>query len=177
MYYTDRLVLKTANEINVEDMLDYYRENRQHLGPYEPTRDDTFYTFREQSIQLAYDQDNLRNEMGLKLYLSKPGMNRIIGILNFSQIIKGAFCSCYVGYGLDARYTGQGYMHEALKLGIQIMFKEYGLHRIEGNVMPRNTRSIAVLEKLGFVPEGLAKKYLKINGVWEDHRHYVLLNE
>jgi ribosomal-protein-alanine N-acetyltransferase len=57
------------------------------------------------------------------------------------------------------------------------MFGEYGLHRIEANIMPRNAASLRVVEKAGFHREGLAKKYLKINGVWEDHIHMVLLND
>jgi ribosomal-protein-alanine N-acetyltransferase len=68
-------------------------------------------------------------------------------------------------------------MAEALRRGIQIIFEDYGLHRIEASIMPRNQRSIKVTEKLGFVNEGLSRRYLKINGVWEDHIHMVLLNE
>ena len=68
-------------------------------------------------------------------------------------------------------------MTEALRRGIQIIFEDYGLHRIEASIMPRNQRSIKVTEKLGFVNEGLSRRYLKINGVWEDHIHMVLLNE
>jgi [ribosomal protein S5]-alanine N-acetyltransferase len=57
------------------------------------------------------------------------------------------------------------------------MFQELGLHRIEANIMPKNKRSLRVVEKLGFYNEGLAYKYLKINGKWEDHIHMVLLND
>lgn len=177
MYTTDRLVLKTADEINVEDIMEYYRENKQHLKPYEPIREEGFYTYRNQSIQLSYDLEHLKNHTGLKLFITKSERNRIIGILNFSQIVMGGFCSCYLGYGLDEHFVGHGIMTEALEKGIKIMFEDYGLHRIEGNVMPRNTKSIAVLKKFDFEEEGLAKRYLKINGVWEDHIHYVLLNE
>ena len=57
------------------------------------------------------------------------------------------------------------------------MFNEFELHRIEANIMPKNIRSFTVVEKLGFYNEGMALKYLNINGIWEDHIHMVLLND
>jgi ribosomal-protein-alanine N-acetyltransferase len=57
------------------------------------------------------------------------------------------------------------------------MFGEYGLHRIEANIIPRNAASLRVAEKAGFLPEGIARKYLKIHGVWEDHVHMVRMND
>jgi ribosomal-protein-alanine N-acetyltransferase len=68
-------------------------------------------------------------------------------------------------------------MTEAIRKGIEIVFQECGLHRIEANILPRNLRSLRVAEKLGFVNEGLSRRYLCINGVWEDHIHMALLNE
>lgn len=68
-------------------------------------------------------------------------------------------------------------MTEALKKGIETAFGPLGLHRIEANIMPKNKASLRVAEKLDFKNEGLSTKYLKINGVWEDHIHMVLLNE
>ncbi|WP_330651588.1 GNAT family N-acetyltransferase [Tepidibacter aestuarii] len=68
-------------------------------------------------------------------------------------------------------------MSEAIKKGIDIIFNQYKLHRIEANIMPKNKASLRVVEKLGFYNEGLALKYLKINGKWEDHIHMVLLND
>jgi ribosomal-protein-alanine N-acetyltransferase len=82
-----------------------------------------------------------------------------------------------LGYKLDADEINKGYMTEALRKGIDIAFNEVGLHRIEANIMPKNKRSLRTVEKLGFYNEGLAYKYLKINGKWEDHIHMVLLNE
>ena len=72
--------------------------------------------------------------------------------------------------------TGQGYISEALEKSIELIFSEYNLHRIEAPVMPKNIPSIKVLDKLGFVEEGMTKKMLKVNGEWEDHIRYSLLN-
>ena len=68
-------------------------------------------------------------------------------------------------------------MTEAVNQVVTYAFDSLGLHRIEGNIMPRNKASIGVAKKCGFAEEGLSRKYLKINGVWEDHLHFVRLNE
>jgi len=177
MYKTKRLLLKTAKEISIEQLLDYYRENKEFFKPFEPERLESFFTYREQSIELANDIFYLEHHSALKLFICLKENERLIGILSFSQIILGPFKSCYIGYNLDEKKTGEGYMTEAIKTGIEIMFKDFGLHRIEGNVMQSNKASIRILEKLGFEYEGTAKKYLSINGRWEDHMHYTLLNE
>ena len=66
---------------------------------------------------------------------------------------------------------------EAVQKGSDVIFNEMNLHRIEANIMPKNKRSIRVVEKLGFCNEGLSRNYLKICGKWEDHIHMVLLND
>ncbi|MBN2794972.1 MAG: GNAT family N-acetyltransferase [Clostridia bacterium] len=177
MYETTRLQLCTAHEVDVTSVLEYYQENKIHLMPYEPVRNESYYTLREQGIMLREDRERLDSGVALKLFIKLKNHNKVIGIVHFSQLIMGAFCSCFVGYNLHESYVGYGYMTEALTKGVQIMFDEYGLHRIEGNIMPRNKRSIQTVLNVGFHEEGLAQKYLKINGIWEDHIHYVILNE
>lgn len=104
----------------------------------------------------------------------KPGT--IIGSIGLSNVVWGAFRSAHLGYKLDKDYINRGYMTMAVELVTNYAFSELGLHRIEGNVMPRNRRSLRVLEKCGYENEGLARYYLNINGVWEDHIHMVKLN-
>ena len=67
-------------------------------------------------------------------------------------------------------------MTAVVKAGIDVMFTDYGLHRIQANYMPSNTRSASLLERCGFVREGLAKSYLQIAGRWEDHVLTALVN-
>jgi ribosomal-protein-alanine N-acetyltransferase len=88
----------------------------------------------------------------------------------------GNFKSCFLGYKLDKDEINKGYMTEAIRETVQIMFDEHGLHRVEVNIIPRNARSLKVMEKLKFEREGFSKKYLEINGVWEDHIHFATYN-
>jgi len=178
MYKTKRLYLKTIKEVSTALILKYYERNREFLKLYEPLRDASYYTFTVQDQMRNFDIELFEQKSSLKLFLFKPSNeDEIIGILNFSQIVMNAFCSCYVGYSLSFDNEGVGYMSEALEMGINIMFKDYDLHRIEGNVMSTNHRSIGLLKKFNFINEGVSRHYLKINGQWEDHCHYVLLNE
>ena len=97
------------------------------------------------------------------------GKPEIIGFCNFSQIVRGPFQACYLGYHIDVAEEGKGLMSEAVQRAIQYMFEKQNMHRIMANYMPSNQRSGKLLQKLGFMIEGRAEKYLLINGQWEDH--------
>jgi ribosomal-protein-alanine N-acetyltransferase len=177
---TKRLCLKVIGPDFARQSLDYYTRNRTFLSEWNPIPAAEFYT-------LAYHQERLRIELAqmqggrlARFWLFKredAAFSTAIGNLALNNIVRGAFQSCHLGYQMDEREANQGFMTEALLRAIAFAFDELQLHRIEANVMPRNLRSRRVLAKLGFVEEGLARQYLKINGVWEDHIHYVMLND
>ncbi len=178
IYYTPRLCLKVLDSSSATLVTDYLIRNRDFMEEWESAKADSYFTREYQEANL--DKETAEAEAGriFRLWIFKKGEeDRIIGTVGFSNIIRGAFWSCHLGYKLDRDEINNGYITEAIRKGIEIIFGEFGLHRIEANIMPRNKPSLRVAEKLGFYNEGLAKKYLKINGVWEDHIHMVLLNE
>jgi len=178
IYCTERLILKALDESSAKIVFNYYLRNKSFLEEWEPKRNEEFYTEAYHKEQLKNDMSMMENKSLLRLWIFKKNdVKQTIGTIGFSNIVWGGFLSCYLGYKLDENEINQGYMTEAVKKGIDIMFKEYGLHRIEANIIPRNKRSLKVTEKLGFCNEGISKKYLKINGIWEDHIHMVLLND
>lgn len=177
-YTTERLILKVIDKSCVELVIDYYLRNKSFLEEWEPIKSDEFYTKQYQEEQLEKELDSIKNNNSLRLWIFKrEDESRIIGSVSFSNIVRGAFLSCHLGYKSDKDEVNKGYITEAVQRGIEIMFNEFGLHRIEANIIPKNKRSLRVVEKLGFYNEGLAYKYLKINGKWEDHIHMVLLND
>jgi ribosomal-protein-alanine N-acetyltransferase len=95
--------------------------------------------------------------------------HRVIGRVNYTQIARGPFQSCMLGYAIDGVHEGRGLMREALEATIEHVFTVIGLHRIQASFVPDNHRSGRLLERLGFAREGLAKNYLYINGAWRDH--------
>jgi len=180
IYETERLILKVLDETSADKVLDYYIRNKDFLGEWEPKHLCEFYTIEAQASQLRSNFNELEEKKALRLWIFKKADkedNRVIGCIAFNSIVWGSFLSCFLGYKLDKDEINKGYTTEALKKGIEIAFNEYKLHRLEANIMPKNVRSLRVVEKLGFYNEGLAHKYLKINGKWEDHIHMVLLNK
>lgn len=173
--YTDRLILQSSDISLSSAVAEYYSENKQFLAPLEPVREDDFYTESYQYRSLQLEQASLN---GIRFYIFKKGSpDRVIGTVALNNIVRGAFDSCFLGYKLSAGNENRGYMTEAVKAVVDFAFEALKLHRIEANIMPRNLPSLAVVRKCGFYEEGYAVKYLKINGVWEDHIHMVLRNE
>lgn len=101
----------------------------------------------------------------------------IVGSINLSQIFHGGFKSAYLGYQVGARFAGQGYMSEALKLVLGYAFNEMKLHRLEANIQPGNKASIALVKRAGFTKEGYSRRYLKICGRWRDHERWAIIAE
>ena len=176
-YETDRLVLRSISRRDAPLLLDYLSRNRDFLAGWEPIREESYYTPESVAEIIRSEHADHRRKSALKLHISKKGERRIIGYIGLSNIVRGAFLSCFVGCRLDSAEINRGYTTEALGEVIRIAFGSMGLHRIEANIMPSSVRSRRVVEKLGFTLEGLSRKYLRINGVWEDHLHYVLLND
>ncbi len=175
---TPRLYLSTGEPSMAPQIADYYRRNATFFQPWNPTMEPLFFTPEFQARKLRQELIQHRNRRLLKLWLSRPtAPEQVMGHVALSNIVWGGFLSCFLGYALDQRHNGQGYMQEALAALVTHAFEQLHLHRIEANIMPRNQASIRVVEKLGFVCEGLSPRYLKINGIWEDHCHYVRLNE
>jgi [ribosomal protein S5]-alanine N-acetyltransferase len=99
------------------------------------------------------------------------------GEVNLSAIQRGPFQSAYVGYWIDEKQAGHGYVPEALVATMRFAFDELQLHRIQIAIIPRNKASRRVVDKLGVREEGVAQRYLEINGVWEDHVRYAITAE
>jgi len=103
--------------------------------------------------------------------------DRLAGEMNVSAIQRGPFQNAYVGYWVDQRHAGQEYTPEALVVAMQFSFEELRLHRLQIAIIPRNKPSRRVVEKLGIRLEGMAERYLEINGNWEDHLRYAITTE
>jgi ribosomal-protein-alanine N-acetyltransferase len=101
----------------------------------------------------------------------------LVGVFVLSQIFRRAFQSAYLGYYASAEHAGQAYMSEALGLVLDDAFGRLRLHRVEANIQPGNTASLALVQRCGFRREGFSPRYLKIGGRWRDHERWAILAE
>ncbi len=102
------------------------------------------------------------------------GRSQLAGQLTVSGIVGGSAGWGQIGYWVDQRLAGRGIMPTAVAMATDFAFTTVGLHRIEITVRPENTRSLRVVEKLRFRPEGLRPRYLHIDGDWRDHLVFAL---
>lgn len=174
---TPRLILRTLTLRDAPLLLDFDTRNREFLAPWEPRREELYFTLTRAEATVKADARTARRDTGYRWHLFlKDSPPCIIGSVGLSNIVHGVFLSTHLGYRLDGTMTGRGFMTEAVSAVVHQAFTTLGLHRIEASAMPRNIPSRNLLKRLGFVEEGISHRYLKIAGVWEDHVRHVLLN-
>jgi len=176
-YLTPRMVMRPMAAAEAPALAAFLRANRRFLEPWGPVREDSFYTTEATARRLGAEDREYRAGRALPLYLFSRAGGDLLGSVTLSSIVRGPFQSAFLGYKLAAAATGHGFMTEAVSRVVRIAFETLNLHRVEANVMPRNRPSRAVLDRCGFDEEGASREYLRINGRWEDHLHYVILND
>lgn len=177
--HTERLTLFVAGPDDAERCAQFNRDNVEFLKPWEPPMGAAAFDplkLREVRAR-AVAEARAGSAYSFALAARGGGVETpILGWCTFSNVIRGIFQSCFLGYKLDRRVQGQGYMTEGLTGAIDYLFSTARLHRIAANYMPHNQRSAAVLRRLGFTVEGTARDYLFIGGRWRDHVLTSLVN-
>ena len=154
--------IREVTAADAEELAALYKENRDFLAPFEPIRPRWFFTADGQHERLA--------EPPVDTYrFAIVDDGAIAGVINLSNVVRGAFDSANVGYFVARSHNGRGLATEALAAVVEFAFGEAKLHRIEAGTLVDNVASQRVLEKNGFERIGLARRYLKIAGQWQDH--------
>lgn len=161
------ILIRNFTPDDAEELLQYYIRNEEHLKPFEPVRDSSFYTYETQKEILLESYRHLMTGVGSDLGIYIEG--KLIGKAKISSIVYGVFKSGILGYSIDKEYEGKGYMKEAIHLVLNYAKEYLDLHRIEASVLTTNERSKGVLLACNFEEVGINKKYLYINGKWSDH--------
>lgn len=176
-YETDRLKLHILDSSFAPEVLQFYNDNREVFERYESSRVANFYTEDYLKQVLDYEYSLCIKMMTVRFWVfQKTDNSHIIGTVCFRNILKNPYYSCEVGYKFDQQFWHQGFATEALQKAILIAFQEMEIHRIIANIMPENTASIQLAERLGFEREGLARQSALIRGHWEDHFVYSILS-
>lgn len=175
---TERLELVAPQPAMADAVLDFFDRNHEHLVRWDPPTPPRFYTVDFHRERLEAGATAFKLGSAWRWWLRLRGQpRRVIGNMHFSQVVRGVLQATMLGYSLDAECEGHGLMREALDAGIGEVFSPAAnLHRIQANVRPENTRSLALLQRLGFEQEGVAREYLYIDGAWRDHVVHALHN-
>ena len=168
--------IRLFNADDTAELADYYARNRTHLGPWEPVRSPEFYQHNHMLDRILEAEGEFHADKQVKLGVFCPSSNAVLASITFSQIVRGPMQACFVGYSIDAQKQGQGLMLEFMPECLNYMFTEFNIHRVMATHMTSNTRSAALLDRLGFEKEGYAKSYLNIGDGWEDHLLTALVN-
>jgi [ribosomal protein S5]-alanine N-acetyltransferase len=173
-----RLRLRTLTEADYDSWYDVRNRSRDWLMPWEPrphgappAPEDrssfmTRCTMRERERQLG-------SGFGFGLFFEE----RFCGEVTLSSVQRGPFQNASIGYWIDQQFAGQGLVPEAVVVVLRFAFESLGLHRVEIAIIPRNVASRRVAEKLGLRNEGVAERFLEIDGRWEDHIRYAITSE
>jgi [ribosomal protein S5]-alanine N-acetyltransferase len=168
---TEHLRLRASNPALAEVAADYYCRNRDAHARWNPPQSASMFTADGQRERLAASAAAVAAGTLVGWWLFAPrSPKQALGQIHLSQIARAPFCNALLGYSIDAAHEGRGLMREALGAVLADAFSaRVGLHRVQANVRPENTRSLALLDRLGFEREGLAREYLFIDGAWRDH--------
>jgi len=173
---TERAVLVLPGPDQAGLLLEYVTANQDHLTPWEPERDEHYFTLEGCRERLEMARSGFELGFSVQFCALDRIDGRMVGNCNFSNIVEGPFRACTLGYSIACRDQGTGLMFEILEAGIGYMFQVRDLHRIMANHIPCNHRSERLLRRLGFAREGYAQSYLNINGRWQDHVLNALIN-
>jgi len=159
--------IRLLSKLDAEIVSGYYVDNAEHFKPWEPVRPFGFHSVESwRKRVIAYVGAQEKNEAAYFIAVIDQYM---VGHCSLTQIVKGPFQACYMGYGVASSVQGKGIAYKLCQCAIAYAFQEAGIHRIMANYMPHNNRSAKLLSRLGFVKEGMAKDYLKIADRWQNH--------
>jgi ribosomal-protein-alanine N-acetyltransferase len=176
---TERLVLRVLQPADAPLITDYLNSNRDFFIDFLPTVGDDYFTEQYQLNKMWTEFDLMTDQKAIRFYIFLKNdyyYENILGDIFISNILRGSSQSCVIGYKTARQYTRHGYMREALEAAVKYIFDQLGLMRIEANILPDNDASLRLVRRLGFIEEGVAYKYMKINGVWRDHTRFSLIN-
>ena len=163
------VLMRTPEVSDHADWAGLRQTSRDFLAPWEPewpSNDVSRSAFRLRVKRYIRD---IEDDLAYPFFIFAVDENTLLGAITLSNIRRGVAQMATLGYWIGAPYARQGHMSEAIALILPFAFEHLNLHRVEASCLPSNLASIALLRRAGFEYEGMARRYLKINGEWQDH--------
>lgn len=170
-----KVFLRPSDRTDEKQWITIREESREFLEYWEPTWPadaTTSAAFRRRLKKFSADW---RDGLTYAFLIFRREDEVLLGGITLSNVRRGVSLSASMGYWMGKPHARKGYMAEAIQLSLGFSFDTLGLHRIEAACLPSNTPSRNLLLKSGFVQEGFARSYLRINGTWQDHVCYAIL--
>jgi ribosomal-protein-alanine N-acetyltransferase len=171
-----RVMLRTPQMSDYPAWAELRASSREFLTPWEPLWAPDELSRASFRRRVRHYLRDLREDVGYALFIYATATNTLVGGLTLCNVRRGVTQSCTLGYWIGADHAQKGYMTAAVRAVVPFVFDSLELHRLEAACLPTNAASIRLLEKTGFKREGLARRYLRINGAWQDHLLYALLD-
>jgi ribosomal-protein-alanine N-acetyltransferase len=177
---TKRMLLRPLRGEDRDEFVRMHEASREFFEPWSPTitECETFDQLFEKQLRRTLDGLASGRDVRLAGFLDD---GRLAGLFNLNEIVHGAFLSAYAGWKVNVEVARQGLGTEGVVALLDLAFAEaprgLGLHRVQANIIPHNIPSIRLAERAGFVREGLARRYLRIAAIWQDHLMFAKLAE
>ncbi|MEH6475593.1 MAG: GNAT family protein [Sneathiella sp.] len=176
LIYGDRIYLRQPKRSDWEQWTKIRDVSREHLIPWEPVWSNETLTRRSFRERLLRFTDDAKSDTGYAFFLFRKEDDQLVGSITLSNVRRGVAQTGTLGYWTGLPYIRNGYMFEGICALLPALFDKYSLRRVEAACLPENMPSASLLEKAGFKREGVAREYLCINGKWQDHLLFAILN-
>ncbi|MGI9483666.1 MAG: GNAT family N-acetyltransferase [Hyphomicrobiales bacterium] len=175
--YGEEIMLRIPQLSDFEAWADLRRRSRAFLTPWEPTwpNDDLSRPAFRRRVR-RYQRD-VRDGHAFPFLIFRRDDDSLLGGLTLSNIRRGVSQSCSLGYWIGEPHARKGFMRDSVTAVMPFVFDTLLLHRLEAACLPVNEPSIRLLRRCGFSEEGYARRFLRINGVWQDHLLFAILRE
>jgi ribosomal-protein-alanine N-acetyltransferase len=173
---TDRVLLRAPQMSDYPAWAELRAASQDFLVPWEPLWAPDELSRASFRRRIRHYLRDMREDMGYALFVYDTKSTELVGGVTLCNVRRGVTQSCTLGYWVGASHARQGYMTAAVRAVVPFVFDSLELHRLEAACLPTNTASMRLLERVGFKREGLARRYLRINGEWRDHVLYALLD-
>ena len=171
----DGLYLRPAAAADFSAWAQLRAESRAFLTPWEPTWPDDDLTRAAFRRRVRRQSEDMTRDESFAFLIFDLGTDALLGGLTIGGLRRGVAQAATLGYWMGERHAGRGRMTRAVAAAARYGFSTLRLHRLEAACLPENIASMTLLERNGFQREGLARAYLRIDGVWRDHLLYALL--
>ena len=171
-----KVTLRVPQMADYESWAELREESREFLSPWEPTWPHDDLTRTAFRLRIKRYWRDIEDDLAYPFFIHDMQSGQLLGGLTLSNVRRGVAQMASCGYWIGEAFTRRGYMTDAVRTGISYAFDHLRLHRLEAACLPVNEASIRLLRKCGFIEEGIAHRYLKINGRWEDHLLFGLVS-